>query len=200
MKKQSVIVLSSIIASVLLVGATFAAYAVTDNADPFGINVTPGTVEEDTTTKYVTLKWGESTSLNTIENAKAGGIYKLGVISLESTREYRGVFTVTLTDKTSARPLGQEKFIDYLKMYLYDGPTTGVEADSLPEATPLASTPKGGTLLQYNNATGTTSGKEYSLYIEVDSSIKHLITLMGSDVVDIEIDWKPQLLSLYMGC
>ena len=192
MTKRSIIILSSFIASALLVGATFAAYAVTDNANPFGVNVTPGTVEEDTSTKYVTLKWGESTSLATIENAKAGTIYKVGVVSLESTREYRGVFSARLTDETSARPEGQKKFIDYLKLYLYDGATNDVEAGELPTAEPVAQTAVGGTYLQYLNATGNTSGKEYSLYIEVDASISYYITQMTSDLVDIKIDWCAQ--------
>ena len=192
MTKKSILLLSSILASAALVGVTFAAYAITDNANPLGVDVTPGALEDDTETKYVTLKWGESTSLSTIENATAGTVYKLGIINLEATRDYSGVFTVTLTDETSARPEGQKRFIDYLKLYLYDGAHNEVEEGALPTGDPLATTAKGGTLLKYMNALGTASGKEYSLYIEVDESAISYIGTMQNDVVDISIDWSAQ--------
>ena len=75
MKRKSIILLSSILAGSLLVGGAFAAYAVTDNADPFGINVTPGNIDEDTT-KYVTLSWGESTNLEGVGLLKVNKIVR----------------------------------------------------------------------------------------------------------------------------
>jgi len=190
MTKKSILVLSTLLASATLVGATFAAYAITDNALPFGVNITPGQIEEDTSTNYATLSWGESTTKRSdISNAVSGGIYKLGVYSLVSTKNYTGVLSVTLTDETPSRPENQERFIDYLQLYLYDGATGGVEEGNLPEGDYLLRSAVGATSMVYNSAQGTPSGKEYSIYIKVDSSITPYIADMDNDIVDISINW-----------
>ena len=191
MKKKSVLILSSILATVTLVGATFAAYAVTDVADPLGIFVTPGELEEDTTVDYVTIRWGESTSKSSdISNALPGAAYKIGVFSLVATKNYQGVFSVSLTDNyEGTRPEGQKKFIDYLSIYLYDGAQEPASENKLPAVDDIMHSAMGAELLSYSSALGTPSGKEYSVYITVDESAISHIDEMKEDQVDITINW-----------
>ncbi|MCR4879447.1 MAG: starch-binding protein [Bacilli bacterium] len=193
MKKKTILITSSILACSLLAGATFAAYAITDSADPFGVNITPGNVDEDDTT-YVTLRWGESTSTsNDISEASAGSSYKLGVYSLVATQNYSGVLSVTLTDETTAQRVeGQHKFIDYLKLYIYEGNVDPLSENTLPTEDYLISSAMGATSLNYGSAVGTPSGKEYSIYIEVDSSAAYYMSEMEDDLVDIAINWNAQ--------
>jgi hypothetical protein len=47
MKRKSIFVIGSVLAAGLLVGSTFAAWAVTDKADPFNVGITPGTISDD---------------------------------------------------------------------------------------------------------------------------------------------------------
>ena len=66
----------------LAMGIAIVAWAVTDNADPFGVKVSPGTVGPDTT-KFVTLSYGDSTFAN-VDNLKAGEPRIAGSILLKA--------------------------------------------------------------------------------------------------------------------
>ena len=189
--KKSILFLSSIMAGALLIGGSFAAFAVTDTADPFGIRITPQELTEDDT-DYVTLEWGEATALANVESVQVGTSYKVGVISLRSTINYSGVLTFNMEDSTTSRPSGYKRLIDYLKVYLYEGAQNDVEVGELPSASPLAQTAMGATSLQYNNAVGTAAGKEYSIFITYDSSASPYFAQMQSDVVSLTVDWNPQ--------
>ena len=189
--KKIALMMSSILASALLVGGTFAAYAVTDGADPIGINVTPGNVDVDDT-KYITLNWGEGTYLNNVEEIKPGDVAKIGTISLQSTLNYEGVLTVELEDETSSRPEGNKKLIDYLKIYLYNGANTSVPDNELPYGDPLASNTLGQYDFAYNHAAGSNAGKEYSIYVEYDASGSTYSGQIANDIITIRIDWSAQ--------
>ncbi len=198
MKRKTIVLLSSIMASTLLVGGAFAAFAVTDNADPFGINVTPGDLDVDDTT-YVTLKWGDSTGLTGIGNLKVGENRKAGIVSLKATPAYEGVFTLTLEDQTTAsKETTDAKLLDYLNVYVYAGNLNLGENDVLPEATPTKSIVKatekdseGKKTLTFN-AQGTPAGAEYSIFVNLDSSANPVFPQMQSDKVHIEVDWSPK--------
>ena len=80
MKRKSIFLLGTILAGAALVGGTFAAWAVTDNASPFNVTITPGTIETGDT-KYVTLEYGTKELVN-VEGLGVGdtvGPYRLGI-------------------------------------------------------------------------------------------------------------------------
>ena len=121
MKKLNLL-LASIGAAALLGGATFAAWAVTDNADPIGVKVTPGTIEDDDT-KYVTMSWGEETkNLQNISGITLGENRKVGVVELLTNGyNYNGVLTVSIKDNTSGKAEGTASLMDYLSVHVYKG-------------------------------------------------------------------------------
>ncbi len=83
MKKKSIFLLASVAMSAALVGGTFAAWAVTDNADPFSIKVSTGNVTTDGT-QYVTLEWGASQKMGNVSNLELGTVRKAGVLDLRA--------------------------------------------------------------------------------------------------------------------
>jgi len=195
MKRKSIILLSSILAGSLLVGGAFAAYAVTDNADPFGINVTPGNVDDDKTT-YVTLEWGGSTSLGGVGMLKIGENRKVGVVSLVSSKNYTGTFQVTISDQTDDRTAGEYLF-NYLSVAVYQGNVDLVpETGALPEGSHAADITKGAVSSgdrekeAHFNAPGTPAGTEYSIFVTLDSAVSPtLFEGMANDKVRLEVDW-----------
>lgn len=183
--------ISTLLTSSLLIGGTFAAYAVTDLAEPVGGTVGAGQISEDDTT-YITLNWGESSFLNNIEMLMPGTTRKAGVIALQSDYSYEGVLTITLADATTSRIDPTKKLIDYLKVYLYEGAHSDLEDDVLPEGEPLCSTALKQTEVVYNHAVGTNAGKEYSIYIEYDNSGAAYSSVIANDVIDLTVDWSAQ--------
>lgn len=190
----------------LLVGGAFAIYAVTDNADPFGINVTPGNLDEDKT-DYVTLSWGSSTSLSGVGNLELGENRKAGVVALESTVKYpNGVFTLTIEDKTSvAKETTDAKLFDLLEVRVYSG-DENLNGKALPSAEPVGI---------INAATGTkvvntdhtvkeikllnvegkpSPGQLYSIFVTLpdSSEIAAAYDQFKSDKVYLEVDWSPK--------
>lgn len=190
MKKVSLI-LSTIIASSLLVGSAFAMFAVTDLAERDGRYVSPGTISDDTETNYTTLSWGGTTSLNNLSNVAISSINKVGVVSLKSTLTYTGVLSINLRDDTN-NGSGTHRFVDYLKLYIYEGSNNDVEENTLPETGLLAQSTVGDRSLSYNSAIGTVDGVEYSIYVKVDDSVAAYYASMKQDVVSIRVNWDAQ--------
>jgi len=200
MKRKSIILLSSILAGSLLVGGAFAAYAVTDNADPFGINVTPGNLDEDDT-QYVTLEWGATTNLEGVGLLKVGENRKVGVVSLVSTPTHDGKFSLSITDHTdeteAVSAARTDYLLDYLNVKVYAGSLSLKGDGSLPDGTPVAEITKsttvkkghGGSKSLNFEATGTTAGAEYSIFLTLDDSASPVFAQMGSDKVRLEVDW-----------
>ena len=195
MKRKSIILLSSILAGSLLVGGAFAAYAVTDNADPFGINVTPGNIDEDTT-KYVTLEWGESTNLEGVGLLKVDEYRRVGVVSLASSKAYTGKFTINLKDNTGARTSGDYMF-SYLEVFVYQGdvdfedpahpalPTSGKVAEILPATAEKATREKEVSV----NLDGSSTGAPYTVFVHLTSGAASDFGFMSKDVCRITVDW-----------
>ena len=201
MKRKSIILLSSILAGSLLVGGAFAAYAVTDNADPFGINVTPGNLDEDDTT-YVTLEWGASTNLEGVGLLKVGENRKVGVVSLVSTPAHQGKFSLKIKDLTEesseVSATRDDYLLDYLNVKVYAGSLSLGANDALPSGDPVARIDKSGSTAKQGlggekslefNANGTTAGAEYTIFLTLDESALPFYTKMGSDKVRLEVDW-----------
>ena len=184
--------MSSILAGSLLVGGAFAAYAVTDNADPFGINVTPGNIDEDTT-KYVTLNWGETTNLEGVGLLKVDENRKVGVVSLASTKAYTGVFSLELKDNTANRS-NNDYLFNHLEVFIYQG-NVDLDERNLPATGLVEKIDKGAVEstprvknLQFN-ADGTASGTEYTIFVHLDSGAASNFAFMSNDVVRITVDW-----------
>ena len=131
--KKKFLLLASVVAAVGLVGATFAKYLVTDNADPFGVKVTPGTITTDTD-QPVTLSWGakgfhlgteESTAVAAIENIENGATKGPYLVRVKADTKdptsgnpttYTGTFKFSLADNTGKDP-SQKRLIDNIKVY-----------------------------------------------------------------------------------
>lgn len=197
MKRKSIILLSSILAGSLLVGGAFAAYAVTDNADPFGFVATPGTYEEEGI-NYVTLEFGSTSALSNIENVEAGHDYKAGIVSLKSSMNYTGDFTVRLVDRTTrtAAEETNKKLINYVTVGVYEGNVTPEAPATLPDAGLLRGSVGYGVAEHATTNTfalpGTAAGKEYTVFLSVSSDVGIYFSQMANDKVYVEVDWAPK--------
>ena len=122
MKGKKILSLVSLVAGASIVGATFAAWAVTDKADPFGIKVSPGSIEPDQT-RYVTLEYGQRTYAN-IENIKAGESRLGATVALKATTSdntsYKGKFNLTLFNQTEKTGDSPKYLLNYLSVDVYD--------------------------------------------------------------------------------
>ena len=197
MKRKSIILLSSILAGSLLVGGAFAAWAVTDNADPLGINVTPGNISHDDK-NYATLSWGKSTKLNDLGNLKVGENRKAGVVYLQSDNEdYLGKFTVKFCDATPStveKETTDPKLVDYLNVKVYQGALSLQEDGSLPVGTVLGEIKKSDTYVgDYKKVDielhGTPAGAPVTVFVNLDVTASGGFTKMQQDNVHLEVDW-----------
>ena len=182
MKGKSLFFLGAIVAAGLLVGGTFAAWAVTDNADPFSVTITPETVQvgED---QSVTLDWGTKGLIN-IESLSVGeekGPYALG---LKATTSDNNSFTGSLLVKLETTATGSEKLIDYLNVNVYDN--SGKTGD------PLLTVPDGSANYTVAKDIAVNSGEEKLVYffIRLDNNLTPaLYSQIKNDVVTLTVDW-----------
>lgn len=182
MKGKKVFLVSSILAGIGLVGGTFAAWAVTDNANPFSVKITPGTLDigDD---KSVTLDWGTK-GLVDIENLEMGvrkGPYEVGLIATTSDASaFTGNLSIALTSQSNA----EEKLIDYLTVKVYEAAAgTGEAYITVPDAQENYTVTKDIVV---------TSGTEKKLYffIELQAGISPLVyDNIKNDVVTLTVDW-----------
>ena len=184
MKKSLLFLLVSAAAGAALIGGTFAAWAVTDNADPFSVKITPGTLDVGDT-KSVTLEWGSKELIN-IEQLGMGeekGPYKVG---LKATTSDASAFTGSLEVKLETEATGTEKLIDYLHVNVYD------KAKTEAEAAVLLTVPDASENYTVKKDIVVTSGtvKDVFFYISLDSGISPLVyESIKSDVVTLTVDW-----------
>lgn len=197
MKGKKILTLASLAMGVAIVGATFAAWAVTDNADPFGIKVSPGKVGPDTT-QFVTLSYGGSTFAN-VDNLKAGEPRLAGSVVLKAdTNDGEvfpyAVFDIKLIDQTGAKAEGLAKLVNLLNVDVYN---VAISKDSdgkavIPDgATPIGHIPtKEGKLVssipvEIPSETGLPVYVVVSLDAETDAKTLEEI---ASDVVYLEMN------------
>ncbi len=128
MKGKKLLTLLTLAMGFAIVGGTFAAWAVTDNADPFGIKVSPGQVGPDET-KYVTLSYGSKAFAN-VENLKPGEPRLAGSVILKADTDDGSVFPygqfdISLTDQTETPKADDAaNLIDLLEVKVYNKEVT----------------------------------------------------------------------------
>ena len=182
MKGKSVFLLGSVIAAGLLVGGTFAAWAVTDNANPFSVQITPGTLDVGSD-KSVTLDWGSKGLVN-IENLAMGeekGPYEVGLVATTSDAS---AFTGSLSVAMATTATGENKLIDYLHVNVY--------ADAAKSAAAILTVPDGSANYTVAEDIEVTSGVEKKVYffISLDNGLTPVLyNAIKDDVVTLTIDW-----------
>ncbi len=182
MKGKSLFFLGSVVAAALLVGGTFAAWAVTDNADPFSVTITPEAVEVGDH-KSVTLDWGTKGLIN-IESLSIGeekGPYALG---LKATTSDASAFTGSLSVKLETEATGEQKLIDYLHVNVYD------DAEKTHAA--LLTVPDGSANYTVAKDIVVTSGVEQTVYffVSLDGGMNPTVyNAIKNDVVTLTVDW-----------
>lgn len=183
MKRKSIFLLGTILAGAALVGGTFAAWAVTDNASPFSVNITPGTLDISDT-KSVTLEWGTKGLVN-IENLEMGVERGPYVVGLKATTSGDETFTGNLSAVLSTTSTAEDKLINHLTIDVYQGETKG-ETKLL---SILSGTETGKSA---NKDIVVTSGQEYkvSFYITLDGGMTPVAyNLLKDQVVTLTVDW-----------
>jgi len=195
MKGKKFLILASILAGTALVGGTFAAWAVTDQADPFGLKISPGSISEDTV-NFVTLSYGDRTYAN-VENLAVGQNRLAATIGLKAdtsnSESYTGKFSVSLLNQT-VKEGSEPLLIDYLTVNVYD---VTIEADANGVVTTNVGelTPKG----TYNKASSSgdisvtvTDNVQKLVYVTVSlANTVEASTLqtIKSDIVYLQFDW-----------
>ena len=127
MRKKSIILLTSTILGLGLIGGTLAGWAVTDNADPLNIGISPGTISTDTTTSYITLSWGSSQNIGNVSNLKLDETRRAGVLDL---RADSATTDVNVSGDLSISITGDATLKTYLKVDVYKGNIPNYSASS----------------------------------------------------------------------
>lgn len=202
MKKKLLSILIPVVAGVGLVGATFAAWAVTDNANPLGIKISPTTISGDTTDySTMVLSWGDTTNFVKVENLQKG-VKTYRSIQVQSEVEHSGNDTAVggnlsaYIEDRSTHLAGAPKLIENIVVKVYadkDNSGTPNEFDSgdtlLFTLDGTASTP---VLTGAADVETDTEGDPKTIFfeIEVPSTVTAIAyNQMASDVIYLGIDW-----------
>lgn len=186
--------LLSVVAGAAIVGTTFAAWAVTDKADPFSVKVTPGGSTIDQTTA-VTLKYGSTFTVGNITSLsadKARLAAEVGLAIESSGEAYEGKFTVELEDLSSGKGENDAKLIDNLAVKVFSKKDITIEynADKEISTDYSAKTPDlkidfGAQTKKAEKKYTVTKDAEYVIYVVVE--LKE--GLDPSDLAEIETDY-----------
>ena len=182
MKGKIGFLVASLLAGGALVGGTFAAWAVTDNADPFHVQITPGTLDIGSD-KSVTLDWGTKGLVN-IEGLSIGqemGPYEVG---LKATTSDATAFTGSLSVSLATESVAATKLIDYLHVNVYDNNTKAGD--------PILTVPDGSSNYTVAEDIIVSSGveKKVYFYISMDAGISPVVyNAIKEDVVTLTVDW-----------
>lgn len=198
MKSKKILALASIFAGVALVGGTFAAWAVTDNANTKNIKISGEKINPDTGTSYVTLEYGEHTSVADVANLEAGTKRYAGTVGLVATYTGAEAYNGLLGLEMSQAARAGARLIDYLKVYVYDA------APTYDSTTKVVSGTSGNLLLTLDGSAGTpvlsntasiamTSGTEKQVYFVVEmlstAADATILNTIKSDIVNLAVDW-----------
>ena len=171
---------------VALVGGTFAAWAVTDNADPFSIKVSTGSITTDDTAEYVTLEWGAQQSMSSVSNLKIDTVRKVGVLDLRAYTSSNNAPNGYLSYSVDGGALLKSK----LEVKIYKGnltATEGVIASSELEGKTALTFTEGKSLV---NVTKNDTPNLYTVAVNLKAgTTASEIEALGNEQVTIEFDW-----------
>ena len=189
MKKRGLLLALAALAGSALVGGTFAAWAVTDNANPFGVAISPSTLDVGDT-KTVTLDWGEAaegdTALqgSTIDNLSMGQEKGPYSVVLKATTTNNTAFTGSLTVGLTTTATGANKLIDYLTVTAYDKKKTeqGYQL--------VLTVPDAQSNYEVSINLQVTGSKTLYFYFSLDAAITPVIyNAIKNDIVTLTLDW-----------
>lgn len=188
MKRKSLFLLGSILAGACLVGGTFAAYAVTDNANPFGIKITPSSGGSSETTDTVTLEWGDKTQFTDITDLKKGDVI-LKTVEVKATtsdsKAYKGTLSLRLTDQTVI-PDPVEHLINYLGVEVWDNAKDAAGAQRITYIPTAAESFETSVLVEVTSG----AAKKLYFYVSLDEEMEvSAYQKVKEDLVYLEIDW-----------
>ena len=187
-KRKSIALVGAILGGTLLIGGTFASWIVTDNADPFGIQITPVALEESEAHR-VTLEWGAEahTTFTNISDINLNDEIKrtVGLKAVYDGDAFTGNLSATLTTTSN----NATKLIDYLDVDVYDKENkTDDGATKLFTISHHAQTPtySGNADIAVNNNVE----KVVSFYFSLNAAMTpQIYESVRSDTVTITIDW-----------
>lgn len=195
MKRKLAILLSSVVASAGLVGATFAAWAVTDNADPFGIKISPGDITDTITYDTLTLDWGDTSKFVAVSNLRVD-VPQYRYVQVKATDsapvegKTKGSLTASFIDETPTKGEGAKYLIDYLHVDVYKVATdsTVPSTESIEMSLPTAGSEKTDTKdIQVTNAT--VQNLAFKVYLPSTGITTEIYEEIKNDVVNLRIDW-----------
>lgn len=197
MKAKKILTLASIFAGAAVVGTTFATWAVTDNADPFGIKISPSDIKTDVT-ELVTLEYGERVFAD-VANLEVGKPRLGATVGLKATTTtsttYTGHFDLSLINQTEKEE-GAKLLYKYLNVDVYSGTIVVDDAGvvtSVEGATKLGHIPTEGDTPEYNVSINVTcnSGIAKTVYVvvSINESASPVLEEIKSDVVYLQMDW-----------
>ena len=201
MKKISLL-LASIGAAALFVGGTFAAYVITDNANPIGKKISPSEITDDKVGN-ITLEWGENTIAN-VGNLGAGATAKMGNIILKASgkdadnkdiNSYAGTLNMKLTDLTNyGESVPANKLIDFIEVDVVPGDVDLATWTAKSAAEQASSRighipPSAGVYTFDAAATGTAAGSTYSVFVKLSDSATPVYTTISTQIVYLQLDW-----------
>lgn len=205
MKGKKFLALASIFAGVALVGTTFAAWAVTDNAGTKHIKVSGGKISADTTTTYVTLDYGTHTALSDVANLEAGTKRFAGKAGLVATYSGATSYDGKLTLAMSTTATGTNKLLDFVKVYCYAAEPTYNSTTKIVSAVPSGANDLLITLdrshLSGSASITMTSDTEKLVYFVVEMTNSYnngtadvtidasILSSIKNDIVDVSVDW-----------
>lgn len=199
MKGKIGILLCSVAAGLGLVGATFAAWAVTDNANPLGIKISPGTIQESVDGySTMVLEWGDELQFTNISNLQLGVAnaqylhvqVKSTVTAITGDTQRGGNLSLELQDLTASHVSGAPLLVNNLVVETY---TTKSDANPPVYSGQLNALTLSGQTVSANAdittpAAGTAQDIWFKVYIP-DSVGAVKYNQMTSDLVYFTIDW-----------
>ncbi len=119
MKRKTLLLLTTSILGMGIIGGTFAGWAITDNAPAVDIKVSPGAVAADTTTTYATMYYGSSQSISNVSGLQRGAYRKAGVLDLRADTSnhatFNGKLTLAVADSNSTTGLAAKLHVEVFK-------------------------------------------------------------------------------------
>lgn len=195
MKKKLLVLLSSVVAGVGLVGATFASWAVTDNADPLGIQISPSAISQD---KYDTLvlEWGDTTEFTNISSLGLGvanaQYVHLQVKATSSNGAQGGNLSVALEDRTVDTERTTERLVEHLVVEVYKTYANESYSDKIADLT-IDGKVKPAALSKNKDietpANGAVQDLYFKVYIDAEGLDAAKYAEMKSDVNFLTVNW-----------